>query len=115
MNVDIPNDITTSSFNWIFNYIYNTLLSIQEAVPDIYFEFKPIGYNESGRLFSLRISPYLVRDFIGADSPIITLIHSIYWFIISYFILNSIRKYIERVKSGDIMTHTDTNIKSEML
>lgn len=118
MNVDIPDDPTTSSFNWIFNFFNNLINSYgNNDVEDINIEFTPFGWNDSSgsRVFSFSISPYLVRNFLGENNPILLLIESFYWFAVSYYILQNIRKYAEKIKTGDIMTHTDSNIKADML
>lgn len=43
------------------------------------------------------------------------LIRLVYWFLISRYIIKDIASYIDKTKSGDILSHTDTNIKTEML
>ena len=115
MNVNIPNDPTTSTFNWIFNYIYSILNSITETSQSVVLEFTPPGYNSTGSLFSFNLSGDLLSSQLENYPIILNLIHSTYWFVICYFIVNDIRKYVEKVKNGDIMTHTDTNIKADML
>lgn len=114
MNVDIPNDVTTSSFNFIFSTIYNAITS----------EPRPIEFSIPFIHYNFTISPYFIDEWLhqydvtvagGYRNLVLDLIHSFYYFIISYYILNDIRKNIEKVKSGDIMTHTDTNIKADML
>lgn len=115
MNVDIPNDPTTSTFNWIFNYIYSILNSITETSQSVTLNFTPPGYNTTGNLFTLNINGNLVSQHLENYPLILNLIHSVYWFVVSYYIVNDVRKYVEKVKNGDIMTHTDTNIKADML
>lgn len=115
MNVDIPNDPTTSTFNWIFNYIYSIINSITETSQSVVLEFTPPGLTSSEHLFTLNLSGDLLSSHLENYPLILNLIHSVYWFVICYFIVNDIRKYVEKVKNGDIMTHTDTNIKADML
>ena len=114
MDVEIPDDVTTSSFNYIFNTIYNAITSeprsIEFTIPFIHYNFT-INPN----FIEEWLDRYTVTVVGGYRNIILDLIHSFYYFIISYYILNDIRKNIEKVKSGDIMTHTDTNIKADML
>lgn len=113
-NPDIPDDITANTFNWIYNYINNTLHTIIEGTPSIYLEF-PSFFTNNSNLFHINISGNELRSRFPENSIVINFLESFYWFIISLYIINDIRKYIEKIKTGDIMTHTDTNIKSEML
>lgn len=110
---EIPDDITENTFNWIFNYINTTLHTIIEGVPSIDLDIP--SFTGNGTLLHINISGNEIRNRFSVNSVFITFIESFYWFIICLYIINDIRKYIEKIKTGDIMTHTDTNIKSEML
>ena len=39
----------------------------------------------------------------------------VYWYFIARFIVKDIASYIEKAKSGDIFSSSDTNIKTDML
>lgn len=112
-NIDIPTDPSLSTFNWIYNYIYSILNSIVETGQQVIIEFTPFGF--SSRLFYLSINSDLVKSHLENYPEILSLLQLTYWFVISYYIINDIRKYVEKIKNGDIMSHTDTNIKAEML
>ena len=110
MNVNIPSDTTTDGFNYLFNMIYSQINPTNNVDPaqDIVFNI-PFVNKE------LRINKDFTRNLLGYDSPIISLLSIVYYFLVSYYIIQDIRKTIESVKTGDIMTHTDTNIKADML
>lgn len=46
---------------------------------------------------------------------VLTIIQLFWWYIIGRFIVKDIISYIDRLKSGEIISHTDTNIKADML
>lgn len=68
-----------------------------------------------GNFLNFRISSKLTYNALENYPVILNLIQTTYWFVVSYYILQNIRKYVEKIKTGDIMTHTDTNIKADML
>lgn len=114
MNVNIPNDTTSFGFDYIFNTIYN---SINSNPKSIQFTIPFVNY-------SFTINPNFLDEWLhnldvevvgGINNIVLNFIHAFYYFIISYYIINDVRKTIEKVKTGDIMTHTDTNIKADML
>lgn len=115
MNINIPNDSTSFGFDYIFNTIYNSIYSepepIQITIPfvDYRFTINPNFLNE----WLHKLDVDLVVG--GINNIVLDFIHAFYYFIISYYIINDVRKTIEKVKTGDIMTHTDTNIKADML
>lgn len=43
------------------------------------------------------------------------LIPLVWYFLVGLYILKDMAKIIQDIKSGDIMTKTDTNIKTDML
>lgn len=114
MNVNIPNDTTTFGFDYIFNTIYNSISSNP----------KPIEFKIPFVDYTFTINPNFLDEWLhnldvevvgGINNIVLNFIHAFYYFIISYYIINDIRKNIEKIKTGDIMTHTDTNIKADML
>lgn len=46
---------------------------------------------------------------------IYTFIQLFWWYIIGRFIVKDILSYIDKLQSGEIISHTDTNIKADML
>ena len=65
--------------------------------------------------YEFEIDYMLTLNMLNNYPVILNFLQTFYLFIISYYIVNDIRKNIEKIKSGDIMTHTDTNIKADML
>lgn len=114
MNVNIPNDITTNSFNYIFNTIYNAIIT--DPQPIVFnIPFTNHSLTIYGDFLDNALDQFTTEVVGGFRNPIKDFIHAFYYFIIAYYIINDIRKTIEKVKTGDIMTHTDTNIKADML
>lgn len=115
MNVNIPDDVTTTGFNYIFTSIYNAVNS--EPVPiNFHLPFVNYDFTIDPLFLQIKLEELFTVDVAGGYRNIVLdLIYAFYYFIFSYYIFNDIRKTIEKVKTGDIMTHTDTNIKADML
>lgn len=114
MNVDIPADNTSNLFNNIFTTIYNKLT---EEPQNIVFNIPFVNYQFTINPNFLRqwLEQYTTEVVGGFRNLVLDFIYAFYYFTISYYIVNDIRKTIEKIKTGDIMTHTDTNIKADML
>lgn len=102
---DSVNDITAESLDNFFNLIKNAFTSSDARDIVIYLPFVEDAF--------ITIPVDLLSSHL--PSVILSLIHSFYWFIISVFIYKDIVNYIDKLKSGDILGGTQTNIKADML
>lgn len=98
-------DITQSGFDNIFTTLRNAFTG--ENYQDVEF----IVPFSNGQKITL---PSNLTDNIIPDA-IKTLIQMVYWYFIASFIVKDIASYIEKAKSGDIFSSSDTNIKTDML
>lgn len=104
---DSMNDITASEFNGIFTKIYNKFT--QASV-------EPISLTLPYMNYTFTVSPYYLYNAIYSIgwTPLYNLITLMWYYGISLYIVKDIYKYINQIKNGNI-SHTDTNIKTEML
>lgn len=103
------NDITTSGLTGIFTTIYNSVSSWNSK--NIIF---PIPFANT----SMTIPGNLTENFILSigGQAILTIIHTVYYFIVARFIIYSITGIINSIKSGSILnTDTKNNITTDML
>lgn len=98
-------DITESGFDNIFTTLRNAFTSdnYQDVVITVPFS--------NGQ--TITIPSNLTENII--PTAIKTLIQMVYWYFIARFIVKDIASYIEKAKSGDIFSSSDTNIKTDML
>ena len=107
-NVD-SNDITSSGLTGIFTTIYNSINSWSSK--DIVL---PIPFTNK----SLTIPANYTNNMLGSvgGGSLITIISTVYYFIVARFIVYSITGIINSIKSGSILeTDTKNNITTEML
>lgn len=102
---DDYNDTTSNFFDTFFNTLKSAFTGGQAS--DIVFTV-PFSNGQN-----IVISSDLTENIVPV--AIASLIRAFYWFIICRFIVKDIAKYIEKIKSGDILSKSDTNIKTEML
>ena len=102
---DDTQDITQDGFNNIFNQLYNTFTSgsAQDVVITIPFTNKSFVINRANVYGSANLG------FIK------TIIEAFWYFIISYFIVRDVGKKINKIKSGNIESVQNTNIKEDLL
>lgn len=103
---DNNDDITSDGFNNLFTTLQNAFLS--ENYRDISL---PIPHTSN----SINISSNLVENMLGSDNWILNFIHLFYYFLLGLFITKDIERIIDKVKSGDIMTSSEGNIKANMV
>lgn len=103
---DENDDITSSGFNNLFTTLQNAFLS--ENYRNISL---PIPHTSK----SIDIPSNLVENMLGSDNWILNFIHLFYYFLLGLFITKDIERIIEKVKSGDIMTSSEGNIKANMV
>lgn len=104
---DSMNDITANEFNGIFTKMYNKFT--QASVDPITLTLPYMNY-------TFTVSPYYLYNAIYniGWTPLYNLISLMWYYGISLYIVKDIYKYINQIKNGNI-SHTDTNIKTEML
>lgn len=99
------NDVTSSGVDNIFTTLRNTFTS------NNYTDFVFTVPFTNGK--TITIPSTLTENII--PETIKNIIQMVYWFMISRYIIKDIASYIEKAKSGDIFTKSDTNIKTDML
>lgn len=98
-------DVTESGFDNIFTTLRNAFTS------DNYQDVEFVVPFSNGQ--KITIPSNLTENII--PTAIKTLIQMVYWYFIARFIVKDIASYIEKAKSGDIFSSSDTNIKTDML
>lgn len=104
-NSDNFNDITSNGFDNIFTTLRNTFTS--DNYQDVEFV---VPFSNGQKII---IPSNLTENIIPI--AVKTLIQMVYWYFIARFIVKDIASYIEKAKSGDIFSSSDTNIKTDML
>lgn len=103
-SVDSP-DNTEDGFNQAFTMITNTLTST---------DYKPIELPLPFVKNKITIDPNFLYDLLGPNNLIVTLVSALSYFFVSSFIVKDISRILEKIKSGDIATSAETNIKTDM-
>lgn len=105
---DNTSDITSDGLNGIFTNIYNAFCTGQAQ--DIVF---PIPFTNK----NITLQSNYVRQMLQSNgsSWIITIIEAFWWYLISRFIIKDITSKITKIKSGNIESIENTNIKGDML
>ena len=103
---DNTKDPTESGFDNIFSTVQKKLTS--DDYEDIVI---PIPFTEK----SITIDPDFLYKALGKDNFIITLISSLTYFFVSSFIVKDIARIVDKIKTGDITSSAETNIKTDML
>ena len=105
---DSTNDITADGLNGIFTSMYNAFCTGQAK--DIVF---PIPFTNK----NITLKSNYVRQMLSNSGAtwVITIIEAFWWYIISRFIIKDITNKITKIKSGNIESIEETNIKGDML
>lgn len=115
-NVNTPsqpsqNDPTSSGFDNIFNSFKSAFTDSSSSEISITIPFA----NRSFYLTSDFLSRYLKDVKFFGNVGFLDFIHMFWLFVFSLYIVKDVEKIVEKIKSGDIATSSDTNIKTEML
>lgn len=102
------NDVSSNALNAIFTQIYNAFTKTE--VSDIEF---PLPFVNKSIVLEANFFRKLLNKY-GLES-IVYLTQTVWLFAISTYIIKDISKYVDRLKTGEILTKSDTNIKSDML
>ena len=102
---DDTTDITSSGFDSIFNTIYNTVSGTNSNPLVITLPF----VNKSFTISKQTVYGNLDLGLLG------TLINTVWFFVVSVFIVKDISKKINKIKSGEIDNIENDNIKEDML
>ena len=111
-DIDLPSDdsedITRDGVNNIFTSIYNAFCTGQAQ--DIVF---PIPFTNK----NITLQANYVRQMLSNNgaSWVITIIEAFWWYLISRFIVKDIMNKINKIKSGNIESIEQDNIKGDML
>lgn len=97
-----------SSVNNIFTNLYNTISNWNEST-------LRLPFPNSNKYIEINSST-LRGDLAGAGGSVLILIIQSFWlFIVGRFIVKDVLNYYEKLKSGDIVKSSETNIKADML
>ena len=110
MPTDNPTqDITDSGFNGIFTKLYNKINNWSgDGVEGISY---PIPFTNQ-RIY---VRADLTENIVNNWGQLKTLLNLVWYVLVSLYVVKDIQKYIDGLKTGEILTKSDTNIKSEML
>lgn len=97
---------TTEGVDNIFTSFYNTFTDTSSTELEV-----PIPFVDK----SLKIKGSFVQDFLGENNIILLMLHALYYYFVSAFIIKDMMRIIDKIKSGDIATSSETNIKADML
>lgn len=102
-------DITESSIDSIFNLFYNKIDAWSDALMRI-----PIPF--TGKYFDIpsNLTENILNSF-PAGNVIGRLLGLIWYYLLGVYIIKDVQKYIDGLQTGEILTKSDTNIKTEML
>lgn len=103
---DTNQDITQSGFDSVFNIIMNAFTS--DTVKNIEL---PLPYVEK----TITIESNFLYKALGQNSWILYFVQLFYYYLVGLFVVKDISRIIEKVKTGDIMTSSEENIKAEMM
>lgn len=105
---DTTTDITANISDNIFNTLMNAFTSNSTG---------SVSFNLFGKDITLQGNTTSNLLTTINATVILNIINSFWYFLFAYFIYKDINKFIENIKSGDILTakNTDTNIKANML
>lgn len=103
-------DNTSNNVDTIFTDFQNALTSDDYAVDVVL----PIPFTNKNITIPSNFVKVQLNKLPG-HSAITTIIEVFWWYVIGRFIIKDILKYIDNLKSGDILKNSDTNIKADML
>ena len=102
------NDVSSSALNNIFTTIYNAFTKTE--VSDIEF---PIPFVDQSITLEANFFRNLLNKY-GFDF-VVYLAQTVWLVAISTYIIKDISNYVDRLKTGEILTKSDTNIKTDIL
>ena len=108
-NQNDTNDISGDGLNNIFNLFYSKITS-DYGTKNIHI---PIPFTNRGFDIPNNLTENIVSSF--ANGTLKTLLGLIWWYVLSVYIIKDVTKYIDNMKTGEILTKSDTNVKTEML
>lgn len=102
------NDVTSDGLNSIFTTFYNCFANAEEK--DIVF---PLPFVNK----SITIPAKFLENTLKAHGFqfVVDLARTVWLFAISCFIIKDISNYVEKLKTGEILSKSDTNIKTDIL
>ena len=102
------NDVTSDGLNSIFTTFYNCFANAEEK--DIVF---PLPFVNK----SITIPAKFLENTLKAHGFqfVVDLARTVWLFAISCFIIKDVSNYVEKLKTGEILSKSDTNIKTDIL
>lgn len=105
-------DPTTDGINNIFNKFYSRITNWDSSNINVYIPF-------ANKTFTIpaNASEQLLAKFsnMGLGSTLKSLINAVWFYVLARYIIKDVQKYADGLKTGEILTKSDTNIKTEML
>lgn len=108
-NDNTTNDVTSTGIDNIFNIFYNEITGWQSQNITVRIPF-------TNKFFYIpaNLTENIIDNFFpsGAFKNLLGLI---WYYLLSVYIIKDVEKYVEGLQTGEILTKSDTNIKTEML
>lgn len=110
MPTDNPTqDITDSGFNGIFTKLYNKINNWSgDGIDGISY---PIPFTNQ-RIF---VRADMTENIVNNWGQLKNLLNLVWYVLVSLYVVKDVQKYIDGLKTGEILSKSDTNIKTEML
>lgn len=105
-------DPTTDGINNIFNKFYSRITNWDSSNISVYIPFANKSFT-----IPANASEQLLAKFsnMGLGSTLKSLISAVWFYVLARYIIKDVQKYVDGLKTGEILTKSDTNIKTEML
>lgn len=105
-------DPTTDGINNIFNKFYSRITNWDSSSINVYIPFANKSFT-----IPANASEQLLNNFsnMGLGSTLKSLISAVWFYVLARYIIKDVQKYVDGLKTGEILTKSDTNIKTEML
>lgn len=102
------NDVTSDGLNSIFTTFYNCFANAEEK--DIVF---PLPFVKQ----SITIPSKFLENTLKAHGFkfVVDLARTVWFFAVSCFIIKDVSNYVDKLKTGEILSKSDTNIKTDIL
>lgn len=113
MPTDNPTqDITQNGINTIFDRFYNTIDNWSANNIEVHIPFTNKAFLINANTTEVALTHFSNNSF---AQLLKTLLNLVWYYVLARYIIKDIQKYIDGLKTGEILTKSDTNVKTEML
>lgn len=113
MPTDNPTqDITQDGINSIFDRFYNTIDNWSANNIEVHIPFTNKAFLINANTTEVALTHFSNNSF---AQLLKTLLNLVWYYVLARYIIKDIQKYIDGLKTGEILTKSDTNVKTEML